>query len=310
MANPDDASVERVTEQLAERLVAIRREQAEAPEEERRQSFRQALGEGLEGLGDEGANRVLDGIRERLIAEARDRERQVGELQARVEELTAERDRLRGENEELRQAAPAGASEAQTAPPAADGDALARVRDGLQQIASGKKVTAESIGLPEGEARFFRLVQELLKFAQDYEMGLNFLLAEFRIGPSKDMDTQMMRHMKQLVRRRFRDCLEGKEGSVQALQDTLARNARFLIDLNNAYSNSLQVGTKALLAELDPMPILEEHKRMIGHNFEEAWRAISQKQADLANLSKDEMSERYYFEPFQSKLEDYLGKRS
>lgn len=310
MANPDGASVEQVTQRLAERLVVIRREQAEASEEERRLTFRQALNEGLQGLGDESANQVLDRIRERLIAEARERERQVGELQARVGELTAERDRLREENAELRQATPAGTPEAQAPLPAADGDALARVRDGLQQIASGKKVTAESIGLPEAEARFFRLVQELLKFAQDYEMGLNFLLAEFRIGPSKDMDTQMMRHMKQLVRRRFRDCLEGKEGSVQALQDTLARNARFLIDLNNAYSTSLNEGTRTLLAELDPMPILEANKRMIGHNFEEAWRQISQKQADLANLSKDELSERFYFAPFQSKLADYLGKGS
>jgi hypothetical protein len=308
MGSPDNASVEQVTEQLADRLVAIRREQAEAPEEERRQSFGQALGEGLQGLDEASASRVLDGIRERLIAEARDRERQVGELQARVQELTVERDRLREENEQLGQAAPAEPAETPQAGPAARGDALARVREGLQQIAAGKKVTAESIGLPEEEARFFRLVQELLRFAQDYEMGLNFLLAEFRIGPSKDMDTQMMRHMKQLVRRRFRDCLEGKEGSVQALQDTLSRNARFLIDLNNAYSTSLQEGTRTMLAELDPMPILEANKRMIGHNFEEAWRQISQKQADLANLSKDEMSERFFFEPFQSKLADYLGK--
>ena len=310
MANPDGAGVAQVTEQLAERLVAIRREQAEASEEERRQTFRQELSAGLQGLDDDSANQVLDGIRERLIAEARERERQVGELQARVEALTAERDRLREENDGLRRDASAETPAATAAAPVVDGDALARVRDGLQQIASGKKVTAESIGLPEGEARFFRLVQELLRFAQDYEMGLNFLLAEFRIGPSKDMDTQMMRHMKQLVRRRFRDCLEGKEGSVQALQDTLSRNARFLIDLNNAYSTSLNEGTKTLLAELDPMPILEAHKRMIGHNFEEAWRQISQKQADLANLSKDELSERFYFAPFQSKLADYLGKES
>ena len=310
MANPDGAGVAQVTEQLAERLVAIRREQAEASEEERRQTFRQELSAGLQGLDDDSANQVLDGIRERLIAEARERERQVGELQARVETLTAERDRLREENDGLRREGSAETPAATAAAPVVDGDALARVRDGLQQIASGKKVTAESIGLPEGEARFFRLVQELLRFAQDYEMGLNFLLAEFRIGPSKDMDTQMMRHMKQLVRRRFRDCLEGKEGSVQALQDTLSRNARFLIDLNNAYSTSLNEGAKTLLAELDPMPILEAHKRMIGHNFEEAWRQISQKQADLANLSKDELSERFYFAPFQSKLADYLGKGS
>jgi len=79
MANPDGASVEQVTQRLAERLVVIRREQAEASEEERRLTFRQALNEGLQGLGDESANQVLDRIRERLIAEARERERQVGQ---------------------------------------------------------------------------------------------------------------------------------------------------------------------------------------------------------------------------------------
>ena len=61
MANPDGASVEQVTGQLAERLVAIRREQAEASEEERRQTFRQALSEGLQGLDDEAVAELVRG---------------------------------------------------------------------------------------------------------------------------------------------------------------------------------------------------------------------------------------------------------
>jgi hypothetical protein len=94
---------------------------------------------------------------------------------------------------------------------------------------------------------------------------------------------------------------------VDELKDVLQRNSRFLIDLNKAYSDSFHQGVQAVLKELDPQPILEEHKRMLGHNFEEAWQAYARAQGDLATLPRSELWERFFFQKFREKLSDYLG---
>lgn len=311
MPQEQDPSPEPIAERLALKLKSVRDEHASAPENQRRELLRRALDEELGSLPEAQTEAVLDTLRDRLVLDAREREARVAELEQRVqglqgeiESLRAERDRLAEDNERLAQQ-PAEA--AAPAAMAASGEGLERIREGLKQMAKGKKVTAESIGLAESEARLFRLLQEMLRFAQDYEMGLNFLLAEFRVGPQADMDTKMIRGMTQQVRKRFGACLEDREGSVEELKEVLARNARFLIDLNKAYSDSFHEGVQSLLGELDPQPILEEHKRMLGFNFEDAWKAIARVQNDLANLPRSELWERFFFEKFQAKLSGYLG---
>ena len=111
--------------------------------------------------------------------------------------------------------------------------------------------------------------------------------------------------LQEQVRERFRACLENKEGSLHELTEVLERNARFLIDLNRSYQASLYEGNQSMLTRLDPRPILEGHKRVLGSDFEGAWKTISRAQADLVNLSRAEMWEQFFVGPFRDKLAGY-----
>ena len=119
-----------------------------------------------------------------------------------------------------------------------------------------------------------------------------------------DVREQLIREARE--RDRFRACLDNKQGAQQALKEALARNARFVVDLNGGYNAALSEGTRALLEELEPQPILDEHKRMLGFDYEAAWKVFVRQQGDLGNLTRSELWERYYSKPFQAKLSGYL----
>jgi len=301
-------SIDAVVSRLTTKLEAVRRAMADAPEAERRDAFRETLHNELAALPAESTDRIVERVKEQLIAESRSKDERVAgleaelhRLEARVAELNAERDRLLEESENLK---------SQSSHDGADPSAvLARLRDGLLKASQDESITAETAGVTAAEAGMFSLVQRLLEFALKYELGVNLLLAEFNIGPAADADTKLARGMREQVRERFRACLENREGSIDSLKEALERNARFLIDLNRAYQASLYRGNRALVTELDPHPVLTKHKRaLMGIDYEAAVKSISRAHADMSNLARDELWERYFFEPFKNELSSYLGQ--
>jgi hypothetical protein len=307
MSDNRGANVDATVNRVADKLEKVREASADLPESERRSAFRQTLDEELGELGGEDAEQILVSIKDRFVDEARQRETRSRELEQQTQALTAqlqavstERDRLREEIERLRDQSTAPAAAATSA-----GGDLGKVKEGLLRVSHGEEVTPESIGLPPSEARVFRLIKAMLDFALKYELGLNLLLAEFKIGPAGDADTKLIQGLQEQVRERFRACLENKEGSLQELTETLERNARFLIDLNRSYQASLYDGNQSMLNRLDPRPILEGHKRVLGSDFEGAWKTISRAQADLVNLSRAELWEQFFVGPFREKLAGY-----
>ena len=55
----------------------------------------------------------------------------------------------------------------------------------------------------------------------------------------------------------------------------------------------------AVLQELDPPPILEAHRgRVMGYDYEKAWKEIARRHDDLRDLSQAEFYLRYFKEPF------------
>jgi hypothetical protein len=299
-------NIEDVVSRLTATLESLRRTKADAPEAERRDAFREALQDELATLPAASADRVVERIRERLITEARSKdervaglETQVRQLEARVAELSAEREQLLADNENLQSQPSHGGADPSTV--------LTRLRDALLLVSQDESITADSAGVTAAEAGMFSLVQRLLEFALKYELGVNLLLAEFNIGPAADADTKLARGMREQVRERFRACLENREGSIESLKEALERNARFLIDLNRAYQSSLYRGNRALVTELDPHPWLTKHKRaLMGIDYEAAVKSISRAHADMSNLARDELWERYFFEPFKEELSSYL----
>jgi len=307
MSDNRGANVDATVTRVAEKLEKVRVASADLPESERRSAFSQTLDEELGEFGGEDAEQILASIKDRFVDEARHRETRTRELERQTQALTAqlqavstERDRLRDEIERLRDQSTTPAVAVTSA-----GGELSQIREGLLRVSRGEEVTPESIGLPPSEARLFCLIRAMLGFALKYELGLNLLLAEFKIGPAGDADTALIQGLEEQVRERFRACLENKEGSLQELTETLERNARFLIDLNRSYQASLYEGNQSMLNRLDPRPILEGHKRVLGSDFEGAWKTISRAQADLVNLSRAELWEQFFMGPFREKLAGY-----
>jgi len=302
MAQKDHEGADDTVRLLIGKLESVRQACAESPEDDRRQAFRNALDEELRGIPENAQPAVVAAVRDGLVQDAREREQRIQALEGEVAQLRSSLASLKQENETLRDggAAPVAAG--------GDGSGLAKLRDGLLMLTENRQVSPESIGLPPAHARLFRLIHELFQFAIGYEMGVNLLLAEFSIGPAADMDTKMMSGFKQIVRARFRACLEDKEGSLAALKEILTRNSRFVVDLNRAYASSLYPGSQALLSEMEPQPILDKNKRMIGFDYEQAWNTFARFHNDLAGLSQGELWERFFSESFQESLSSYLDK--
>jgi FtsZ-binding cell division protein ZapB len=303
MAQP--SSVVELTARLVERLKQIQVETTDFPESDRRAAFRSTLRDELGEASKDVSGQVLEGIRTQFVTEARDRDQRLVELEEQVRRLSEERDslqqvgeRLSQENEELRGGSPSGG-----------GGELEILRGALRQMIQGQDVSAESVGLPASQQRLLSLFQEVLRFARDYEMAVNLLLAEaLKVGPGGGMDTMMIKGLKQEVRKRFEACLDNEEGSIEALQELLTRNRSFVVDLHRAYDASLSEGIKSLLGALEPQPILDESKGLIGYDYEKAWKAFARSHGDLADLSKADLWERFLFEPFQRRLSGYVSK--
>ena len=312
MSENRGANADATASRVADKLKKVREASADLPESDRRDAFRRTLDEELGEFPGADADRILTSVKDRFVEEARHAETRLGELEKQTEALSAqlqavstERDRLHDEIERLRDQS---SSTPTATPPVAavsGGGDLGKVREGLLRVSHGEDVTAETIGLPPSEARLFRLIRAMLDFALKYELGLNLLLAEFKIGPAGDADTKLIQGLQEQVRERFRACLENKEGSLHELTETLERNARFLIDLNRSYQASLYEGNQSMLNRLDPRPILEGHKRVLGSDFEGAWKTISRAQADLVNMSRAELWEQFFMGPFRDKLAGY-----
>ena len=93
------------------------------------------------------------------------------------------------------------------------------IKDGLRRCVKGENVSAADLGLPESESRLFRLIKALLRFALDYEVGLNALLFQFSIGVSSKFDTQLQQGFQRIVKDRFAACLDNEEGSLEKLKE-------------------------------------------------------------------------------------------
>ena len=71
--------------------------------------------------------------------------------------------------------------------------------------------------------------------------------------------------------------------------------------VNAAFSLALLMRFRAQWrAEYEEM--LEKHKRMVGFDYEAAWKELERVQAGLSDLSRNDLWEQYYREPFRKKL--------
>jgi hypothetical protein len=306
MAQQSAAGGGEQTQRLVLKLKQLRQQIEGHPAGERREAMVRALQEELAGLSEEEAGHRVEQAREQVVGEARDRERslerlqdEVGRLKSEVDVLKAAREVLARENQQLRKSLES--AEAQ----GGSSQSLDKIRAGLRKMADGDEVTPDAIGLPPSEARLFRLAQELLGFSLRIEFSVQSLLAD--VGAVRGGDTRYIKGLDKLIRNRFRACLDNQQGSIQALKEGLEKNQRFLPYLFEACLGSIRQGAPALLAELDPEPILTPHRGRLMTNYEEAYRSFTTRHGDLMNLTPSEVWERFFATPFRAKLAESVG---
>ncbi len=286
------------TRGLVDKLRSVRRSGEGRSEGEVRQALQEALRAEVGSLPEPEAARRLESARRYLIAEARQRDQHLEALEKEAASLRAERDRLLEENTRLKDDNP---------PPTVINRPTGisdKMREGLRQITSGKDVTPESLGLPSGEARLFRLMSALLLFALNYERGVYDLLMAIEVGPQHD--TVLRKRQKKIIQKRFTACLDDESGSVKSLGDALDRNSRFLPELHAAYAVAIKHGARSLLDSFDPQPILDQSKAWGSHDWEKAFKSFRGLHDDLSSLAYADTWERFFQQAFNERLADYM----
>jgi hypothetical protein len=216
-----------------------------------------------------------------------------------LDSLRVTRDALLRENAKIR-----GELQPRPAAAAAAGGSIEVFRNGLKEVLGGKRVDPEALGLPSGEVRIFRLTQELVNFIHMLERGRIAFLNEIEIGSAGRMGTQMVIGAQAQVRKQILAVLNDEQGSIRSLRRTLDGQNRFILGLPDAFQGAIPKAVAALLAELDPEPILRGSKKIMT-DYERAWAAFVRTHSDLSNLTPDEIWQTYFKQTFKEKLDDW-----
>ena len=299
-----DGPAEAGLKELIEKLKAVQRACAQKPPEERGKAIRKTLADEFARIPTSAAAERLDDLKAYLDGRDPEAARKLEGLETEVRRLRGEVDSLRGERDRLLREQ--SNLEPSPATLASSDDALERIRAALLKVAENRKVTTEETGLSPTQVALFQTLSELLRFALALEIGLQGFLRTSEVGDVGMMGTRQFAEHERMIRSRFRSALQDRDGSAQPLKEVLDRNLRFLLVLHQAYGASIDSGTRALLALLDPQKILEETRGRLGLNYQEAWKKLSRLLAELGALEKGEVWERYFEEPFRKRLKEAM----
>ncbi|NIM02011.1 MAG: hypothetical protein GTO30_05840, partial [Acidobacteria bacterium] len=210
------------------------------------------------------ADKVIEEVRARLIRTARDRDQRVEQLERQVREQEAT-------IAELRRSQGPAPERAVVAGPAPDLDA---VRAALVQDLEGKPADVSALGLSPADEALYALVAGLIRFTTSYGESRTWILASLGVGAEAQADSVMIKGMQDKAKKSIAACLRGDVGAADSLREELKAYAEFLIGLHESFQHSIDAGTRSLLGELSQQELLEKHKRLVGLDYEAAWKEL------------------------------------
>jgi len=293
-----EPALQEKAERLVRKLEEVRRSHAEQPEPERRAAFERTLDEELGSVPAADADRVIGDVRSRLIHTARERDQRVSQLETQLREQESTIADLRRRLEEAAKA-PAPAAAPVSAGPAPDLDV---VRAALSKVVEGQAPKVEDLGLSPQDESLYSLFASLMQFTMSYGEGRTWILASLGVGAAAQADSVMIKGMQDKAREAMRRCLAGDNSAGETLQKELNVYAKFLIALNESFQFSIDTGSRNILGELNQQPLLEKHKRLVGPDYEKAWKELEHIHAGLNDLTRNDLWEQYFRESFREKL--------
>jgi hypothetical protein len=323
-------------------LEELRTAHADDSEDQRREALRSHLENVLGNLPDHDARRLVDDATSIVIERARTRQQGAAETPGELSRVAAERDRLRDECERLKQASESASrdevsdagslraqleesqreiqtlrgqlDQARRAAPAgapgseAPGDTQALVEGLFRALKSmldaGNFDDPPASEPPAGTDPIYDVMRELIRFPLVFELKrYEFLWSLLPPG-----HTGIEKSLKRQARRRFEACLDREEGAVDQLREALAKNLEFLVHLNQAYQSAIASCVREILEGLDPNAVLEEAGRNIlkQYDYQQAFRIFERRQTDMRRLSDEELITRFFYEPFKRELSERL----
>ncbi len=296
--------------ELFSRLSALREQMADRPAEERRKALHDALAEAVGSLPPADLDRVVGEARRAVASRAPSggastSGKDVAELQAEVLALRAKLARfdrdlktLTDENRRLRdQADKKGA---------ASGPGLDVVRDVLRRAAKGDPVKVESLDLPPETAPLVGLCAQLIHFAVDLENTRTRIIKELEMGPGAMGSTQWETQVRLLLRKRLHEVLDGKIESLPALVESLQAHERFILGMYEGFQAAFNTGARDLVKEFDPDPLLEPHRGRFATSYDEAWKDLTRRFEDLANLDTARAYDQFFKNPFLERFRQWV----
>jgi hypothetical protein len=176
------------------------------------------------------------------------------------------------------------------------------LRAALQNQAVDPAVAADT---PE-DRLLVELLLELVRFAQTVDMAMNWFLVELSVGPS--LSTLQMKGVHQLVANRIAECLAGRAEAIGGLRESLERDRRFILHLNEAYRAAIPAAVRAMLDELAAGPARAQHGRFFGLlGAKQALEQVETNRAALADLPPEELLQQFFLEPFRRDLMQRIG---
>lgn len=176
----------------------------------------------------------------------------------------------------------------------------------LLAAAQGKELDPGRVGLAGTDATLAGLCAEFLRFAAAIDLGVQYFLLELNVGPA--LNTLQMRGQGKLLTNQVKEALERPGSSLVGLRETLERNRKFLILLNEAYRAAIPGGVQKLLSEVVP-----QESRQAGTAFM-AWMKAKRALADLSvkageveDLPPADLIQRFFQQSFQDELVRLLG---
>lgn len=302
---------------LIERLHAVQRQHQSQPGRKRRTTLAQELERQLAGIPSADRAAVLEQALEAIRpspAAGRPDVAESGEdaraLRGRLDAMAAEKDELVKERDGLRSTRDALTREngklraeldARPSRPGAAGGALEAFRSGLRDAFEGRRVDPAKLGLPAGDIRMFRMTQEIMAHVETLDIIRIEVLNKLDIGAVGKMGSVLVQKYRQEIRKQILAVLTNQEGSVRKLREILEAQKNFIVGVPQAVESAIPIAMTSLLAGLAPEPILARSKKlMIDH--ERAWAEFTRLHSDLSNLTKEELWDNYFKDPFQEKL--------
>jgi hypothetical protein len=183
------------------------------------------------------------------------------------------------------------------------------IREALLAVAAGRTVDVAKLPLAAEEDRgLAQLSVELLRFAITVDTAVQMFLLALEVGPA--LSTLQMRGLGRMIQNRAPDCLKGQDGAFEGLNSSLERDRRFLIDLNEAYRDSIPVGVSNILATLDPASFPPGSGLLARWTRNrDALAELARRRARLAELPGPDVVQEFFYPEFQRRLEIALGMR-